>query len=200
MLTETLKKPEIAQISTLPSGLMYIEPGDIFLKIQPLLLLALCAGMTGCSTRQARTLSENKAAVLRSEAELWSKGDLAVADQLYSPDFVCHFVVGPEWRGVQGIKDVVAQHRRSFPDWNEKVDDIIAEGDKVVIRFTSTGTQEGEFAGIAPTGKNVRIGEVAIFRLADGKIVEQWGIPDLHGLLDQLKTATAKAQPAHSQS
>jgi predicted ester cyclase len=49
---------------------------------------------------------------------------------------------------VEAIKDVVAQHQRSFPDWNEKVDDIIAEGDRVVIRFTSTGTQEGEFARI----------------------------------------------------
>lgn len=159
------------------------------MKIQPLLLLALCGPVLGgCFKRQTQILS-NKSVVLRSEAELWSKGNLAVADELYSPMFVCHFIVGPEWRGVQGIKDVVAQHRRSFPDWNERVDDIIAEGDRVVIRFTSTGTQEGEFAGIAPTMKRVNIREVAIFRLADGKIIEQWGMPDLHGLLEQLKAS-----------
>ncbi len=166
------------------------------MKIRFLLLLALCATTVGgCSTRQARILSDNKSVVLRSEAELWSKGNLAVADELFSPNFVCHFVVGPEWRGVQGIKDVVAQHRRSFPDWNEKVDDIIAEGDRVVIRFTSTGTQEGEFAGIAPTRKKVTIREVAIFRLVDDKIIEQWGMPDVHGLLEQLKTSTTNGQP-----
>jgi steroid delta-isomerase-like uncharacterized protein len=165
------------------------------MKIRLLLLLALCStGLAGCSTRQAKTMSANKSVVLRSEAELWNKGNLAAADELYSPNFVCHFVIGPEWRGVQGIKDVVAQHRRSFPDWNEQVDDIIAEGDKVVIRFTSTGTQQGEFAGIAPTGKKVTIREVAIFRLVDGKITEQWGMPDVHGLLEQLKSSTANAQ------
>jgi len=161
------------------------------MKIRLLLLLALCTtALGGCSTRQGQALSANKSAVLRSEAELWNKGNLAAADELYSPNFVCHFVIGPEWRGVQGIKDAVAQHRRSFPDWDEQVEDIIAEGDKVVIRFTSTGTQKGEFAGIAPTGKKVTIREVAIFRLVDGKITEQWGMPDVHGLLEQLKQPT----------
>jgi steroid delta-isomerase-like uncharacterized protein len=153
----------------------------------PLSLLCVLS-LLGCSISENRAVSANKSVVLRSEAELWSKGNLAVANELYSPDFVCHFVIGPEWKGVQGIKEVVAQHRRSFPDWNETVEDIIGEGDRVVIRFTSTGTQEGDFAGIAPTGRKVRITEVAIFRLKGGKIVEQWGIPDVHGLQEQLKT------------
>ena len=123
--------------------------------------------------------------------ELWSSGNLAAAEWLYSNDFVCHFIIGPEWRGVEGIKNEVRQHRISFPDWNERVDDIVAEGDKVVIRFTSTGTQRGEFAGIAPTGKRVSIQEVAIFRLANSKIVEQWGLPDLHALMNQLNAPGA---------
>ena len=148
---------------------------------------ALITGITGCCQSQSRILAENKAIVLRSEHELWSKGDLAVAAELYSPRFVCHFVVGPEWKGVKGIEDEVASHRRSFPDWHEKVDDIVAEGDEVVIRFTSTGTQLGEFQGMVPTGRKVRIQEMAIFRLSHGKIVEQWGMPDIHGLLAQLR-------------
>ena len=167
------------------------------MRIRLVLLLALSAFVVvvvGCSTRQARILSENKSVVLRSEAELWSQGNLAAADGLYSQDFVCHFVVGPEWRGMQGIKDVVARHRRSFPDWNEKVEDIVAEGDRVVIRFTSTGTQEGQFEGIAPTGKKVKIVEVAIFRLVHGKIVEQWGVPDLQGLFEQLNNSNTNRQ------
>ena len=99
------------------------------------------ASVVGCATGQANTLSDNKAVVLRSETEVWSKGNLAVADEIYSPDFVCHFVIDPDWKGLAGIKDQVTRHQAAFPDWQESVDDIIAEGDKVVIRFTSTGTQ-----------------------------------------------------------
>jgi len=154
-----------------------------------LTITLLAASVLGCATKQAQTLSGNKSVVLRSESELWSNGNVAVADELYSSDFVCHFVVGPEWRGLSGIKDQVRRHRTSFPDWNERVDDIIAEGDKVVIRFTSTGTQRGMFEGIAPTGRKVRIQEVPIFRLFGGKIVEQWGLPDVHGLLEQLSAS-----------
>ena len=154
----------------------------------PIILFA--ASVVGCATtRQAHTLTDNKAVVLRSEAELRSKGNLAVADELYSTDYVCHFVVGPEWKGLDGIKGAVTRHRASFPDWNESVDDIIAEGDKVVIRFTSTGTQRGEFQGIAPTGTKVSIQEVAIYRVTRGKIVEQWGLPDLRGLMEQLSAS-----------
>jgi steroid delta-isomerase-like uncharacterized protein len=151
----------------------------------PITLLA--ASFSGYAQTHNHVAMQNKTIVLRSEDELWSKGNLAVADELYSPDFVCHFVVGPEWKGVEGIKREVASHRAAFPDWNEQVDDIIAERDEVVIRFTSTGTQSGEFQGIAPTGRKVTIQEVAIFRLEGGKIVEQWGMPDVHGLLEQLR-------------
>jgi predicted ester cyclase len=156
----------------------------------------LAASVVGCTTKQAQTLSGNKSIVLRSEAELWSNGNLAGADELYSPDFVCHTVAGPEWRGLEGIKGEVRRHRTSFPNWNERVEDIIAEGDKVVIRFTSTGTQRGEFEGIAPTGRKVQIQEVAIYRLVGGKIVEQWGLPDIHGLLEQLSASNTDKREA----
>jgi steroid delta-isomerase-like uncharacterized protein len=158
------------------------------------LLFSLAISIVGCGTTRPDSVAANKSVVLRSEKELWSGGNLAVADELYSPDFVCHFVLGPEWRGIEGIKDEVRKHRTSFPDWNERVDDIVAEGDRVVIRFTSTGTHRGEFAGIAPTGRKVQIQEVAIFRLANGKIVEQWGMPDIHGLLEQLGGAPGAAR------
>jgi steroid delta-isomerase-like uncharacterized protein len=164
------------------------------MKAPLLLLIMLSVTSPSGYAQMHETLSENKAIVLRSENEVWSKGNLAVADELYSPDFVCHFVVGPEWKGVEGIKREVASHRTSFPDWSERVDDIIAEGDKVVIRFTSTGTQRGDFQGLAPTGRKVTIQEVAIFRLSHGKIVEQWGMPDVHGLLEQLTAPSSKKE------
>ena len=160
------------------------------MKIHPLLPIVLVTfSLASCSTRREQTLTINKSVVLRAEAELWSKGNLAVADELYSPDFVCHFVGGQEWRGLPGIKGAVSSHRTSFPDWNERVDDIIAEGDRVAMRITSTGTQRGSFMGSPPSGRKVSIQEFHIFRLADGKIVEQWGMPDIQGLKSQLGTS-----------
>jgi steroid delta-isomerase-like uncharacterized protein len=155
-------------------------------KTTILLVTFFALFVLGCGKKEAPSLADNKAVIRRSHEEVWSKGNLAVVDELYAPNFVCHLVVGPEWRGPEGVKQGVARHRRSFPDWNEHVEDIIAEGDKVVTRFTSSGTHKGELAGIAPTGKQVKISEIAIYRIADGKIVEQWGIPDLQGMQRQL--------------
>jgi predicted ester cyclase len=78
------------------------------------------------------------------------------------------------------------------PDWNERVDDLVAEGDRVAIRITSTGTQLGEFEGLKPTGRKITIQEFHIFRLSGGKIVEQWGMPDVQGLMAQLSAPGQK--------
>lgn len=168
-------------------------------KLNLLFSFALLATSIASGTAmEAQTLSENsaasdnKAVVLRAEAELWSKGNLAMADQMYSPDFVCHFILGREWRGLEGIRGAVQSHRTSFPDWNERVDDIIAEGDRVAIRITSTGTQLGDFEGLKPTGRKITIQEFHIFRLSGGKIVEQWGMPDVQGLMAQLSAPGQK--------
>jgi predicted ester cyclase len=165
------------------------------MKTLPVVSITLIvASLAGCAARPDQTLSENKAIVLRSEAELWSKGNLDVADELYGADFICHFIGGTEWKGIKGLKSEVASHRTASPDWSEKVDDIIAEGDRVVIRFTSSGTQRGEFAGIAPNGEKVTIQEAAIHRVVAGKIVKQWGFPDSQSLMQQL-TAAATGKP-----
>jgi steroid delta-isomerase-like uncharacterized protein len=132
------------------------------------------------------SIEDNKAVVRLQHEEVWSRGNFTIVDEIYTPDFVCHFVVGPEWRGREGIKQQVTEHRTSFPDWNEHIEDIIAEGDRVVTRFTSRGTHKGAFQGIAPTGNQVTIDVVAIYRIADGKIAEQWGFPDQMGLQRQV--------------
>jgi steroid delta-isomerase-like uncharacterized protein len=132
------------------------------------------------------SIEDNKAVVRLQHEEVWSRGNFVIVDEIYAPDFVCNFVVGPEWRGREGIKQQVAEHRTSFPDWNEHIEDIIAEGDRVVTRFTSRGTHKGSFQGIAPTGNQVTIDEIAIYRIAEGKIAEQWGFPDQMGLLRQV--------------
>lgn len=133
----------------------------------------------------AREIDRNKEVLLRAHREVWSKGRLRLADELYDGEYVCHFSGGEEWKGVAGLKNNVAEWRRKFPDWCETVDEVIAEGAYVVTRFTSTGTHSG--AG-APdlAGKRVCIAETAIHRLRDGKIVEQWGLWDFESLKKQL--------------
>ena len=142
--------------------------------------------VSGCEKKGPPQLEDNKALVRRQHEEVWNKGNAAAIDEIYASDFVCHFPVGPKWKGPEGVKKVVARQRTAFPDWEETIEDIIAEGDKVVTRFTSRGTHKGRFMGVPPTGKKVEITEVAVFRIADGKIAEQWGFPDLQGLRRQL--------------
>jgi steroid delta-isomerase-like uncharacterized protein len=132
-------------------------------------------------------LTENNKTIVRLQHdEVWSKGNLAIVDEIYAPNFICHPVGGPEWRGREGVRQIVTRHRTSFPDWHEQIEDIIIEGDRVVTRFTSRGTHKGEFRGIPPTGNQVTIAEVAIYRIAEGKIAEQWVFPDEMELLRQV--------------
>jgi steroid delta-isomerase-like uncharacterized protein len=118
--------------------------------------------------------------------ELWSQGRVGLVEEIYSPTFVCHFLTGPDWEGLEGITKEVSSHRTSYPDWNERIIKLVAEGDYVVAHFAATGTHKGDLHGIPPTGKRVNVHEVAIVRIENGKIAEQWGFPDLLGVSQQL--------------
>ncbi len=144
-------------------------------------------------------LEQNKQMALYLHREIWSNGNLDLCDEVYAQDFVCHFLVGPEWHGPEDVKDHIKALRAAFPDWREEVEDIIAEGDQVVTRFTSHGTHRGTFQGILATGKAVVVREVAIFRFENGKIVEQWGFPDIAGLRNQLLEPTEPDQAEFAQ-
>lgn len=149
-------------------------------------LIFLCfLVLLACESDKA-LLERNKEVVRKNHAEVWSKGNLEILEEVYTSDFICHFIVGPEWRGYEGVRGAVSRHRTSFPDWTEQIEDIIAEGDRVVTRFRSRGTHKGEFNGISPTGRQVEIFEVAIYRIEDGRVAEQWGFPDALGLMQQL--------------
>ncbi len=147
--------------------------------------------LTGCRTvnhdQSAQDLLKaNKAIVTRSHEEIWSKGNFNIIPDLYAEDFVCHFVIGPEWKGQEGLLAEVSSHRTSFPDWREDIVRLVAEGDFVASYFKSSGTHLGDFNGLAPTGRKVLIDEIAIYRLKNGKIAEQWGLPDINGMNIQL--------------
>jgi steroid delta-isomerase-like uncharacterized protein len=126
------------------------------------------------------------AVVEKQHSEIWSKGDFSNLDDIYSPGFVGHFPAGTI-TGREGIRAQVLAHRRAFPDWTEEVEDIIVEGDRVVTRFTSRGTNEGEFLGNPETGHAVEISEVSIYRMENGKIAEQWVYPDMRAMQQQLR-------------
>ena len=131
------------------------------------------------------SVEENKAIVSRATEELWNKNNLAVVDELYATNFVSHDLpeVTPDRKG---YKQFVTISHTAFPDFHTTVEDIIAEGDKVVQRFTARGTHKGEFMGIPPTGKQVTITGIAIDRIAGSKIVENWANMDMLGMMVQL--------------
>ena len=128
------------------------------------------------------SLEENKAIVSHVTEELWNKNNLAVVDELYAPNFISHGLpeVAPDR---EGYKQFVAMGRTALPDFHTTIEDIIAEGDKVVQRFTARGTHKGEYMGIPPTGKQVTITGIAIDRIVGSKIVENWANMDMLGMM-----------------
>ena len=151
-----------------------------------LLLVVMSMTILGCGSSADHSKAENVKVVQVIFSEVWSKGNVDLIDELYAADFVGHFP-GETFHGREGIRSHVTAHRIAFPDWAEQIEDTIAEKDRVVVRFRSSGTNLGEFLDRAPTGNRVEISEVAIFRLKDGKVVEQWVYPDMLSMQRQLR-------------
>jgi steroid delta-isomerase-like uncharacterized protein len=151
------------------------------------LLIVVSLIITGCSSTHETKPSRNKDLIRRLHEEVWSKGNVKKLDQFYSKKIVWHLLpLGVELKGLDQLEGHIREHRQAFPDWTEKVQQIVAEGDLVATRYISTGTNNGSFAGNPPTGKWIQINEMAIHRIVDGKIVEQWVIPDIFSLNQQL--------------
>jgi len=128
---------------------------------------------------------ENKDIARRAIEELWNKGNMAVADELLAANFVNHDPVGgpegPETSNLEAYKQGIIDFRTDFPDFHVTIEEMIAEGDKVVIRWTCTGTHKGKSGvfDIAPTGKSVTIEGATIDHIAGGKILEEWWFREL---------------------
>jgi steroid delta-isomerase-like uncharacterized protein len=144
----------------------------------------LFASMLGCGQNTAK-LEENKAIHQRAIEEIWNQGKLDVADELLTANFVFHEPSG-DINGPEGYKQFVTMYLTGFPDLKFTIEEHIAEGDKVVGRWTCRSTHTGEFMGIAPTGKKLEITGISMVRIADGKIAEEWVSWDGLGLLQQL--------------
>ena len=136
----------------------------------------------------------NKALARRFIEEVANRGNLAVADELFGPDFETRDAVVPTVPGPEGVKQVFRAARAAFPDFHETVEDVLADEDRVMVRWSTRGTHQGPFAGIAPTGKTVEWRGVFILRVKDGRFVEMWQVHDTLGLLRQLGATVVPPQ------
>ena len=128
---------------------------------------------------------QNKTLARRWFEDLFSRGDLDTANEILSADFVDH-LPREEERGIEDLKHYVSSYRTAFPDIQDTVEEIVAEGDKVVVRWRSRGTHQGEFMGVAPTGREVAFTGMRLFCIAENKIAESWVNIDERGLQEQL--------------
>jgi predicted ester cyclase len=126
---------------------------------------------------------ENKAVVRREQEELWNHtGDLDAAEELYATG------------QAEAAKQVAARFRQGFPDVISTIEDLIAEGDKVVARWRSRATHRGEYMGIAPTGNEVEFTGISFYRIEGGKIAQSWNIEDQLGLMRQIGAVAESEQ------
>jgi predicted ester cyclase len=133
---------------------------------------------------------ENKAVVRRYFEEIWSKGNFSVADEIVGAPGVTG-PADPPKMSAERIKQVVGGMRQSFPDIKYTVQEIVAEGDKVMVFWTAQGTHKGEFRGIAPTGTQINHRGFDMYRIEGGRIVERpGGFNDDLNLLTQLGAVT----------
>ena len=128
--------------------------------------------------------AENKALVRRLVEDFWSRGDLAVADAFFAPPVLA------------SVKASCARIHAAFPGWRVRIDEQIAEDDTVVTLWTARGVHQGEWSGVAPTGKEVTWTGIILCRLAGGVIVEWWAIWDNLGLLQQFAPIPAPGPSA----
>ena len=137
------------------------------------------------------SLEENKAIELRFFEEVVNKGNLAVIDEIVAANFVQPDATPGTTPDREGLKQFFAMAHSAFPDFHSTLEDMFAEGDKVVQRFTARGTHKGEWMGIASTGKQMTASGIAIHRITGGKIVEGWTSMDMLGVMVQLGVVPA---------
>lgn len=129
---------------------------------------------------------QNKALVRSFIDEVFNSRNPAALDRILAEGYVDHSPFPNQPPGREGFKQMIGGFLAAFPDFHATIEDMVAEGDKVVVRVTATGTHQGDFMGIPATGKPFKYQEIHIARIADGKMAEHWGVEDILGMLQQL--------------
>jgi len=129
----------------------------------------------------------NKSLVRRFYKEVYVDWNMTLADEVLSPQFMSHDWPEGGPTGPQAFRDYYSAIRSAVPDARYEVDDLIAEGDRVVVRWRLLGTHKGNFRGIPPTGRAIVLRGIAIYRVEGGKLMQRWVVSDLHGLLEEIR-------------
>jgi steroid delta-isomerase-like uncharacterized protein len=134
------------------------------------------------------SLEANKALV-RRYVDSWNRNDLAALDEIVAEDVIDHGAYAGQPAGREGYRDFYRYWQRCFPGFQCTLQDLVAEGDRVAMRWTFSGRHLGDYEGVPPTGREVTFTANSIVRIAGGLIVEEWIVFDQHGLLRQLGAA-----------
>jgi len=139
---------------------------------------------------------ENKDLARRFMEEAYNKGNVDFIDEVVASDYVAHDPTSPEGTGggADGAKRFVEMYRSAFPDLRMTVEDLIAEGDKVVTRWTARGTHQGELMGIPPSGNRVEVTGINVDRIEGGKFMETWSNYDALGMMQQIGAVPSAEQ------
>ncbi|HEX6536243.1 MAG TPA: ester cyclase [Gemmatimonadaceae bacterium] len=134
----------------------------------------------------------NKGLVRRFYKEVFGDWNMALVDEVVSPGFTSHDWPEGGPTGPQAFRRFYSEIRSALPDARYEVDDLIAEGDRVVVRWRLLGTHEGDFRGIAPTGLAIVLEGIALYRVEAGKLMERWVVSDLHGVVEEIRGSSSR--------
>jgi steroid delta-isomerase-like uncharacterized protein len=159
------------------------------------LALILCL-MVGCQDKEAMAeleamkaqaeVEEQNKEVVRQFIEALDKGNFDIHEELCADDYVCYFAGVPEPMNREAQKQFISTYYEAFPDNTHTIEDLIAKGNKVILRQSNRGTHQGDYEGIPPTGNKVEYFGILIFEIADGKMVKAWGTEDMLTFMMQL--------------
>ena len=144
--------------------------------------------------KSPEALTRNSALVRRFIEDFWAGGDLSRVEEFLAPEYIEHNLLPGQTPGLEGYKRRYLALRAAFPDVDIAIEDMLAEGDRVMARVTIEGTHLGPFLGQPASGRIARMAAINIYRVSSERIVERWGVQDLYGLLQQIADAEAASQ------